>query len=90
MQNHRENDATPVTCDALIRDDTSGYERQGHLPRCECCDAVIPSTRQFLLEASGTPISCIVCGHQNDSYAAGGELNSILASPSALASKEEI
>jgi hypothetical protein len=56
-------------------DDPSSHERQGELPRCERCDAVIPSARQFSLGVSASPISCIVCGHQNDSYAcADGEL----------------
>jgi hypothetical protein len=44
----------------------SGHKQRDELPRCQCCDAVIPSARQFALEASATPISCIVCGHQND------------------------
>jgi hypothetical protein len=89
MPNYSSNGSTAGACGAATRDDPSRHGRQNELPRCECCDAVIPSARQFSLEVSSTPISCIVCGHQNDSYAcADGELKAIFASPSSRSARK--
>lgn len=73
MQNHCNTGSTAGARGASTRDDPARHERQGELPRCDCCGAVIPSARQFSLELSATPISCIVCGHQNDPHACADE-----------------
>jgi hypothetical protein len=87
MQDHYNTSSTAEARGASTQDDPSRYG----LPRCECCDAAIPPARQFSLEAHATAISCIVCGHQNESYARGdGLLKTIFASPSGPARKEEI
>ena len=69
MQNHCNTGSIAGARRPSTREDAGRYERQGKLPRCECCGAVVPPAHQFSPEVSATPISCIVCGHQNDSYA---------------------
>jgi hypothetical protein len=91
MQDHCNTNSTATAGNVSNRDNPSRHEERGELPRCQCCDAVIPSARQFALEVSATPISCIVCGHQNDlSPGADEELKAVIASPSGPPRKKEI
>ena len=45
----------------------STTEKKGGLSHCEYCNAIIPAARSFASTVIATGISCIVCGHQNQS-----------------------
>jgi hypothetical protein len=69
MQNSYNAHSTTIASRASFQDHPSMSESKAELSRCEYCNAAIPPLRNFAPEVSATAISCIVCGHQNDSYA---------------------
>ena len=91
MQDHCNTASTATASNASNGGKASGHKQRDELPRCQCCDAVIPPVRQFALGVGASPISCIVCGHQNDlSPGADEEQKAVIASPSGPPREKEI
>ena len=67
MQDSYNAHSTTTALGASSQQHPSMSEKKGVLSRCECCNAAIPAARNFAPAVSATAISCIVCGHQNQS-----------------------
>jgi hypothetical protein len=59
--------ATATAAGASSQHHHSTTEKKGEVLHCEYCTAIIPAARNFPPAFSAIGISCIVCGHQNQS-----------------------
>jgi hypothetical protein len=67
MQNSHNAHSIATALGASSQYQSSLSKKTAELARCQCCDAALPIGLNFAPSVSAAAISCIVCGHQNQS-----------------------
>jgi hypothetical protein len=67
MRNGHNAHSIATALGASSQHQSSLNKKTAELARCQCCDAALPIGLNFVPVAIAAAISCIVCGHQNQS-----------------------